>query len=328
MTQQYLRQSSLIVGNDNGDGLDLSQLRFAFAIRRGDLQTPNSADIRVYNVSDQTADRIRQVIPQPEFTRVVIQAGYEGNYGVIFDGQIKQVRRGRESQTDTYIDITAADGDRAYNYAITALSLTADKTGPKDQVSAIVADMARFGAGEGYVPELPKTKCYRGKAIFGMSRDELRKLANSTGCSWSIQDGKVTMIPLTCYMPGEAVVINAQTGMVGLPEQTQDGIRVKTLLNPTLKIGQRVKLDNKSIQQYRYNLAVNQQAQNNTTADYIKLNSDGEYYVMQAEHSGDTRGNPWYTDIICLAVDATIKPGYKGTFPLGKEYIDTIKRYG
>ena len=34
----------------------------------------------------------------------------------------------------------------------------------------------------------------------------------------------------------------------------------------------------------------------------------GYYYVMVANHSGDTRGQPWYTDLTCLAVDATLIP--------------------
>ncbi|MGC8165472.1 hypothetical protein ACP3WT_28400, partial [Salmonella enterica] len=66
----------------------------------------------------------RQRIEQ-EFTRIVLQAGYAGNYGIIFDGSVKQVRRGRENQTDTYLDITAADGDSAYNFAVVNTSLAA-----------------------------------------------------------------------------------------------------------------------------------------------------------------------------------------------------------
>jgi len=29
---------------------------------------------------------------------------------------------------------------------------------------------------------------------------------------------------------------------------------------------------------------------------------------MLAEHSGDTRGNEWYTDLLCLAVNKTAGP--------------------
>jgi hypothetical protein len=323
---QYLRKASLIVGGDNGNALDLSTLRFSFAIRRGDLQTPNSADIRVYNVAPQTADRIRQILPTPEFTRVVIQAGYEGNYGVIFDGQIKQVRKGRESQLDTYIDITAADGDSAYNFAISAVSLAAGST-PNDQVGAVLQGMAQYGISQGYMPELPGNPLPRGKVIFGMSREELRKIAKNTSTSWSIQDGKVDFVPLTAYKPGDVPVISAATGMVGMPEQTQDGIRLKTLLNPNLKIGQAVKLDNASIQRYRYNLSINQQATNDMIAASNKINDDGLYYVMVADHMGDTRGNAWFTELTCLAIDATVPISYTGRQGVNNS-VGPIKRYG
>lgn len=324
---QYLRKASLLIGGPDGHALELSELRFQFAIRRGDLQTPNTADIRVYNVSDQTADRIRQLQPQPEFTRVVVQGGYEGNFGVLFDGEIKQVRRGRESSTDTYIDITAADGDSAYNYSVTAVSLVAGST-PKDAVSAILKDMATHGVTEGYIPPLQGNPLPRGKVIYGMSKDELRKIAKNTRTAWSIQDGKLTMIPESAYIEGDIPVITSATGMIGLPEQTQNGINVRVLLNPNIKIGQAVKIDNKSIQGYRYGLGVKQGLSNENTAMLAKTNSDGLYYVMRADHQGDTRGQAWYSDLLCLAIDATITPDIQLQFPVGGEYIGSIKRYG
>jgi len=324
---QYLRKASLIVGGESS-ALDLSNLRFAFVIRRGDIQTPNTADIRVYNSSNATSNRIMQFSPQAEFTRVVIQAGYEGNYGVIFDGQIKQVRHGRESQTDTYLDITAADGDSAYNYSTLSMSLAAGSTSPANQVEAMLAGMAQHNVQAGYSPDLSTNPLPRGKAIYGMTRDELRKIAKNTQTSWSIQDGKLDLIPITAYKPGDIPVLTYQTGMVGLPEQTQNGIKIKTLLNPNIKVGQAVKIDNASIQKYRYNMAINQQAQNETDALYNKTNDDGLYYVMIADHSGDTRGNDWYTDLTCLAIDASISPTYVPNTPLGQEGVTPIKRFG
>lgn len=85
-TEQWIRKASLIVGTE--DALDLSDLRFIFRIKRGDTQTPNTLHVRVYNVAEQTALRTMK-----EFTRVVLQAGYEGNYGIVFDGTIIQVRQ-------------------------------------------------------------------------------------------------------------------------------------------------------------------------------------------------------------------------------------------
>lgn len=298
---QYNRKASLIVGLAEGEALDLSALRFRFDIRRGDLQTPNSADIRVYNLAPQTSQRVEQ-----EFTRVVIQAGYEGNYGVIFDGTIKQVRRGRQTPTDTYLDITAADGDAAYNFSTMALSLPAGSV-PNDRVQFIIDSMVGNGVEKGYIPDLQAQPLPRGRVFYGMSRDELRTLAQNMNCTWSIQDGKVEVVGLNAYKPGEVPVLSYATGVVGLPEQTPNGIKVRTLLNPNVRIGSLVKLDNEAIQRMRYGLGVSEQPGVAMALETgAKINRDGLYYVMVADHMGDTRGNDWYSDLLCLAVDAAV----------------------
>nr|WP_230965520.1 hypothetical protein [Burkholderia cepacia] len=312
----------MIIGFDSGEALDLSELRIVFRVQRGDLQTPNSARIRVYNVSANTARRAQS----KEFTRVVLQAGYEGNYGIIFDGQIKQVRRGRESQTDTFIDITAADGDSAYNFAVVNTTLAAGST-PADHVAAVCTAMSQYGVQQGYLPELPSNPLPRGKVMFGMARDFMRWTARTTQTVWSIQDGKVVMVPETAYMPGEIPVITSATGMVGLPQQTANGIEVKMLLNPSVKIGRLIWLDNASIQQYEYSLNVGQQAENERIEMQAKLQDDGFYYVMLAEVSGDARGEEWYTSVVCLAADVTVLPDSfkdKAAVPSA----DVIKRFG
>lgn len=320
-TQQYGRKLSLIVGQDAGAALDLSELRIVFSVKRGDLQTPNSLRARVYNVSETTKQRIEN-----EFTRVVLQAGYEGNFGIIFDGTIKQVRRGRDNQTDTYLDITAADGDSAYNFAVVNTSLAAGST-VEQHVQAACTAMNQFGVSLGYVPDLPSNPLPRGKVMFGMARDFMRGAARTAQAVWSIQDGKVQLVPETSYRPGDIPVITSQTGMVSLPEQTQNGIAVKMLLNPYVKISQLIQLDNASIQRFEFSLNVQQQAQNERIALQAKLQDDGFYYVMTAEHHGDTRGQDFYTDVICLAADVTVLPDTfkdKQTVPPD----NVIKRFG
>ena len=299
--RQYSRKVSVIVGGAGGEGLDFSQFRVKFTIRRGDYQTPNSADVRIYNVADATANRIKK-----EFTRIAIHAGYEGNYGLIFDGTIKQARAGRIDAVDSYIDITAADGDQAYNFSTIALSLAAGAT-PADAVQVFVGAMAKQGITQGYIPELSTNGSERGRVFYGMTRDELREWAEVQDALWSIQDGKLTLIPKTSYIPGEVPVISPATGLIGVPEQTQNGIEMRVLLNPALKIGERVKLDS-TVNLYRYGLDVPSQASNALLATSIKTNADGLYYVMVANHTGDTRGNEFYTDLTCLAVDATVPP--------------------
>lgn len=300
MAKQYLRKITLVVGDSAGQGLDLSALRIKFSTKKGDLQTPNTADIRVFNLSDDTSQRI-----QREFSSVVLQAGYDGHFGVIFRGNIKQIRRGRESGTDTYLDMFAADGDRAYNFAVVNKSLAAG-AGHAERVAACADAMSGHGVTTGHMADMPHTALPRGQAMYGMARDYMRDAAQSTDTSWSIQDGQLTMLPVNGYLPGEAVVLNAKTGLIGTPEQTQDGIRVKCLLNPRLRIGSRVQIDNASVQ--RAKIGMSYTAINTTP----RVADDGFYRILTAEHSGDTHGQDWYTSLICLSLDDTLPPSMLG----------------
>lgn len=296
MGRQYLRKASLVVA-DGGQGLDLSQLHLKFDIRQGDLQTPNSATIRVYNLSDATARQI-----QKEFTRVILQAGYEAaNYGVVFDGTIVQVRTGRENATDTYLDIIAGDGDEAINFAVVSTAIAAGSTF-KDRVDALSKAM---GVTQSHIADLPSGALPRGKTYYGMARDHLRDVAFSTDTKWSIQNGELQIIPLNGYLPDEAVKLSANTGMIGLPEQTQDGIRIRCLLNPRIKVGGRVQIDNKSIQQAHLDLSVQGSASN---AFLPSIADDGFYRVVVNEMVGDTRGNDWYSVLICIAMNEAVPP--------------------
>lgn len=300
MTRQYKRFCSLVVSGLDGEGLDLSELRIEFGVRQWDIQTPNHAEIRIWNLKPDTSKRVEK-----EFTRVTLQAGYEGaDSGIIFDGTIVQIRRGRANATDTYLDITAADGDAAYNFAVVSASLAAGSK-PEDRLKAISAAMEKYGVTQGAIPEdgLGDSTLPRGKVMFGMAQDHMRDLADSTLTSWSIQNGEVIIVKKDGYLPDEAVVLNSQTGMIGLPTQTEDGINVRCLLNPKLKVSGRVQINNASIQRAAVSLQY-------TAINYFpSVAEDGFYRIVVIDHEGDTRGDGWYSDLICVAVDETVSLG-------------------
>lgn len=302
--QQYLRSCFLVVATASGSGLDLSQFRVKFSIKRSDTQTPNTADIRIYNLSQQTAAQIRK-----EFTQVVLEAGYQGNRGVIFKGNIKQVILGRESATVTFVDIIAGDGDKAYNFSVVNTTLAKGST-QANQIAASVATMQGNGVTQGPMGNQPAVKLPRGKAMYGPAKNYLRNSAQSTGNVWSIQNGKVTLVSTTSYLPGTVIVLNSNTGMIGTPQQTNEGANVKCLLNPGMNVSTRVQIDEASIQRIKTNIEAIAAANAAGIAAPIlpNLSTDGIYYVLTLEHSGDTRGVDWYTSLICLNVSAGANP--------------------
>ncbi|MDB5444981.1 MAG: hypothetical protein JWQ97_298 [Phenylobacterium sp.] len=289
MSRQWLRKASLIVSGQ-GEAIDLAELRFTFKIKQYDLQTPSTAYIRIYNLTENTANKI-----QKEFTSVTLNAGYQDNFGTIFVGTIIQVRRGRESATDTYVDIIAADGDDKINTATISLSVGKGTTFD-DRLKVLTGAL---GVRTGQVAPLPSGALPRGRVFYGAAKDHLRDFSFSTGTRWSIQRGMFQALPLNGYLPGEAVVLSSATGMLGMPEQTEIGIRVKCLLNPRIGVGTRVQIDNKSIQQATLNLS---NAPGGGANGFLpRITDDGFYRTCVAELSGDTRGNDWTSDLICIA---------------------------
>ena len=294
----YLRKCSLIVGGGT-EGLELGELRVTFKTHKADFETPNHADIRVYNLSGETARRIKG-----EFKRVVLQAGYEGNYGLIFGGSIRQVRLGREGGVNTFVDILASDGDRAYNYAVVNATLAAGAT-QRDVVKAAVGSMQEHGATQGHIPDLGGQALPRGVTMYGMARDYMRDAAASTDTSWSIQDGAVQMVPKRGYLPGNAVELTAESGLIGQPEQTNEGIMVRCLINPRLRVGGRIKLNNKSIRRIKTDLKIS------AFMKAPRIDRDGLYRILAIEFSGDTRGQDWYADLTCVGIDDSAPIGSK-----------------
>lgn len=287
------RVFTLLVSNNAGKAMDLSQLHVKFAVKKSGVMTPNVASIRVHNLDEDTAQIIKK-----EYTHVVLQAGYVGNFGVIFKGNIKQGIIGRESSTDTYIDLNCGDGDTAYNFAVVNKTI-AKGSSQTDQLNAALNSMAGQGVGEGYTSGLPATKLSRGKVMYGNARDYMRTLANTNNCTWSIQDGKTVFLPLSTYLPNEAVVLTTKTGMVGQPQQTIEGIKIRALMNPLLKIHGRVKIDNKSVIQFQLDFTVPGSPANTP----VPLTADGVYYILVAEATGDNRATDWYTDLLCLNIN-------------------------
>lgn len=312
MTRQYIRKVTLLVGRGNGEALDLSALRIRFSIKKTDAETPNVAEIEVFNLDADTSLRI-----QKEFTDVVLQAGYKQNFGVIFRGNAKQILRGREDNgVDSYLNIAASDGDAAYNFAVVATTLAAGAK-QSDQVRAAGAPMAPRGVTQGYVPDLGGQALPRGKVMFGNSRDYLRQSAEASDTSWSIQDGKMQFVPRTGLLPGQAVVLTSETGLIGTPEQTNDGIKITCLINPQIKPGGVVDLRDSEIKAAKAGKFFQQPNKKGEVDERgpVEIDKDGLYKVLRVDFKGDTHSQDWYQELVCVGIDDTApaKKKVKGT---------------
>ena len=300
MTRQWIRKVRLVVGNGS-QGIDLSGLRIRFMVRTQDTQTPWQADITITNLSNATANKIRK-----EYKEVYLEAGYEdGGSEEIFRGKVVQVRGpGRENPTDTYLNIQAAASPDAHAYAVVNKTLAKGHTF-KDQVDACLEALKPYGVVAGHIADLGNVKMPRGRAMFGMARNHLRAICMSVGAACFIDGNKLNIVKYKDALPGGVIVINSDTGMIGMPAQTIEGVEARCLLNPKIKVNGLIKIDEASIQMSKITVdnataAAGGQSTQKSLLDR-NIDADGIYKVLQLTHIGDTRGTEFYTDMLCAS---------------------------
>ncbi len=307
MSQNFIRACSVSLEGNSGRtiaGGGDTDLRIAFHVFQSTLQTPNAAEILIYNPSPATIKQFQN----KEFSKVTLTAGYQDNSGVIYSGTIKGSVYRHEDAVTTYIKLFCADGDTAYNQAIVNTTLAKGYT-PQDKVNAAVKAMAPFGVSLGLVNvDLSSPRYPRGLPIFSLARDALREVALSTGATWSIQQGQVHIVDERKPVSSSGVVVlNSKTGMVGWPEQTEAGVIVKSLINPALKVHSKVQINQSSIQQADPDYQTLQSDVSQRTINLQntgKISNDGTYLVYFLEREGDTRFGPWYDSATVIATGA------------------------
>jgi hypothetical protein len=278
-------------------------MHFTFTTTQYTNVTGNTLQLRLYDVSEEIIGRI-----QGEFTDIILNAGYEENPPTLFEGTVVQVRRGWEGdKADRYIDISAMDGDPSLSYAIIKDAVPNGST--YQQRWAAIANALKLPIDQ--MPDasqLPKeltSKQPRGKTLFGKAADAAQDQAMHMMCNWSIQRGKIVIVPYNGYAPNEPVEINGANGMIGWPEQTDEGIHVQTLLDARLFCHQLVKLNNADTLQQQLDMSLEYPGKNlpGSPEGRTIIPLDGVYAIVEVTHSGDTRGNEWYSDLLCLSTD-------------------------
>lgn len=300
MGQQYLRNVRVQIDGGKTFNYDGSVnggqgLRIRFDTQQKNASTPNVANILITNLTDAST--------QPAFhagKQVTLSVGYGQGIQTIFKGQVKQARNLREDVTDKVLALLCVDSGDARNYAVVNKSLSAGHT-HMDRAQVAIDALKQLGVNQGYIAKdaLSQIKFPRGFAAFGNAKDLLREIAFATKTTWSIQNGNVQILENDKGLPGGTIVLNARTGLVGLPEQTIQGVEGRCLFNGQIVPGSLIQIDQKSIQQGAFSADYLGDLKN---YNYSPIAADGIYKVWVVSHSGDTRGNEFYTSFIAVKI--------------------------
>ena len=304
-------------------GIDLSNLRIDFSIKKSTSSSPNSLYARIYNLSPQTMAKVI------EFTRIQVSAGYWfSSYGVIFDGSVVQFVRGKENPVDTFLDIYAGDGDTAFGSATMFRVFPAGSDvrtrfdAAFQEYQTAQSDLKR---GQNDAASL-NVKLQREYVAAGRVRSIAREMELGYNKQTYFDNGEWNVVDKDGYKQGEAVVLSPRTGMVKIPEVTQQGVQVTCLLNPRLRLGGLVHIDAQWLSGVPYipGTAAQRDGQGNVTGGGTDASGQiivspalpgqqfvtaftapqGNYAIIMMNYHGDTRGQPWYCELVCIAIDS------------------------
>lgn len=292
--QLFGRRYSILVSDDNGNTVDVSDLSCEFEINKTAYLYLNVSTITIYNLAPKTENAI---LVDGAF--VTVQAGYEQNdhYGTIFRGRIYQKIKRKINGTTYALDLICMSSQRFFSYAINSFSLSANQ----NAFDALLGSV-RTTVFEGTSIDVGQVKMSdivypRGKVIYGQAKNTLADLSKNDSTSFYFDDETINTLDLTSLpADNEVVYLNSRSGMVGSPKEIPSnisgaGISVQCLLNPLIHLQNLIHVDNSSIQQRQYDV------ESGELSRRYFLDKNGLYRVVKLQHIGNTRGNDWYTNI-------------------------------
>jgi hypothetical protein len=262
----YQRRWSVTV-----DTLKVTGLRVIFNVKKALTKDPNTAEVTICNLSDDSRKKIEQSRGKP----LIITAGYEKTEAIIFSGDVRFASSARD-RADWKTKIESGDGEIQYGSAHFKGSF-GKGTSTRDVIKA-AANALGVGTGnlDKMIGALRKPTHTRGYSASGRASDVLDDLLRAQGLTFSIQGGQLQVM-----RPGEAVDpfalrLSSDTGLIGSPETTTPkdatkttSIRLRSYLQPQLKCGGVVSVESTSFR--------------------------SEYIVQKLEHMGDSHGAGWYS---------------------------------
>lgn len=244
--QRYLRSVRVTIGDAesavliNGPAA-AAELLVRFDLRKEASPTPAAGHVDVYNLQPETERRIRE-----RGTRVVLEAGYGSSPTLIFDGDVRRVHRMRE-RLNRVTRVIVGGSVAKQSRAVFMRSYEGDVA-----VRDIVRDgVAALGLTLGPVDLIPEDAVETDFRYNGPARTMITWRLNPLGIEWYEENGVVRFnrFSQTADDRPQGFVVSERTGMVGTPTVTDDGVEVRTILDPRFALDVRFRIDSAEVEE-------------------------------------------------------------------------------
>jgi glutaredoxin-related protein len=249
------------------------------------------ADISIFNLTDATMETIVK-----SGQGVKLSAGWaNGNtpYGTLFEGTVYQPMWERIDGINYKLTLRCIVGLLEQTLNFTKGNLAAGAT-QRALVASMVANAVvpmQSNFSDNIRPELVVPSS-RGEVYFGQPGEYLQQVAAELQSDvWisNLTANVRNIIQLQDNIP--TYQYNSSNGLIGTPQQTEDGVVVRVLLDPRVNLAEQIQLTPQ--------VAINQVPR--TQGSYPNIvDQGGTYGIVGIRHVGDSRGNKWETELTCV----------------------------
>ena len=250
------------------DNLDEEQagLKVSFKIDKDLTQESNKPELKIWNLTDATREKIEKAD-----TKLEIYAGYRDAGGPvkIYTGTVLQSETKDEGK-DVVTELKLGDGADSLRDSVVSLSFPPDTSGRK--IADTIA--GEMGLTISYAQDVAMETFKNGYSFVGSARSAMTEVLYAFGCDWSIQNGIIQVIMAGGTFTDRGIVFAADSGLIGSPtrinkakpnedkenskgkrrrqsKQTKPekkaGWEINTLLAPSVNPGDAVKVESRMI---------------------------------------------------------------------------------
>lgn len=243
MADLYLREVVLDIIPEQGTPRRLKDMKIQFKCAKTNTSSPNKAEISIYNLAQATRSLL-----EAKNTKVNLSFGYLGlnpngflnsssTVDLVFVGDVTDLTQNIQPP-DVITKIQCGDGDNRSRNARHNKGYP-----PNAKLDKILKDLGTsLGLAKSVFKDVPDITIANGFTSIGLVRDNLDVLTKSYGLEWSIQDDALQVIPEGAPTADKVILISSDSGLVGSPKKTKNGIEFESLIQPSLKPGRQVQI--------------------------------------------------------------------------------------
>ena len=302
LSRARLLESYFASEDTNSLAIKDHQIQFSIEKAGGDSSDGNTAEVTVFNLSDDTVNYLNSNAGDKTF--ISLKAGYaDSGMKTIFRGNLVKVSDKRERPLRK-TKLTLSDGGVFVKEQLTSRSY------PKGtKLDKVVDDLlVDIDLPRASVTKLGDDVVTKHRTVlYGKTSDQLKRVLESRNYAFNIQDSFVYVIARAQEKAKEeaqskdqtqsVAVISAQTGMLGSPSFIDDSASMTTReadINPPSGV--------------KFRSLLNGSLVPNT---YVKIQSrdfNGIYRITKVTHKGDYEGDEWFSDCETEDVSLASKP--------------------